>query len=173
MSGRIVGSAILMLRHMQGICLLLQHKWSHTRSCLQSEQSSSLRETNDASKQGIRLSGRHASEDTGFTGDCLPALSADLPSCKAAVAVRLNAKKTKCMPTPAAKTPSRDVTLIATPDMTALLICIQGTNMSSIELSTDMRFLLLSTSFATAAAAAAACQLCASNSCFTLMSDLY
>ena len=101
----------------------------------------------------------------GVDWDCLPALSAVLPSCKAAVAVRLNAKKTKCMPTPAAKTPSSDVTLMATPDMTALLICIQGTSMSSIELSKDMRFLLLSTSFATAAAAAAACQLRASDPC--------
>ena len=64
------------------------------------------------------------------------------------------------MPMPAAKTPSSDVTLMATPDMTALLICIQGTSMSSIELSKDMRFLLLSTSFATAAAAAVGQLLC-------------
>ena len=61
---------------------------------------------------------------------------------------------------------------MATPDMTALLICIQGTSISSIELSTDMRFLLLSTSLATAAAAAAAGQLCASDLRVTLICDL-
>ena len=83
----------------------------------------------------------------------LPSLLADLPSCKAAVAVRLKAKKMRCRPMPAARTPSRDVMLMVTPDMTALLICIQGTSMSNMELSSDIFFLLLSTHLATAAAA--------------------
>lgn len=83
----------------------------------------------------------------------LPSLLADLPSCKAEVAARLKAKKMRCRPMPAARTPSRAVMLMVTPDMTALLICIQGTSMSNMELSTDIFFLLLSTHLATAAAA--------------------
>lgn len=73
------------------------------------------------------------------------------PSWSAVVAVRLKARKTKCRAMPAAKTAVNAEGVTGTLDTTALLICIQGTRMSSMELRIEVFFLLLSTNWATAA----------------------
>lgn len=74
-----------------------------------------------------------------------------MPSLNVLVAVTLKARNNRWTAMPATSTAKSDVALTATSDMTALLICIQGTRMSKQELISESFFLLPSTHLATTA----------------------
>lgn len=63
----------------------------------------------------------------------------------------MKARKTRCRAMPAASMAVNAAGVTGTLDATALLICIHGTSMSSMELRIDVFFLLVSTKLATAA----------------------